>query len=171
MSPLGYLSLMLQFFGLVITAAGLRLTWQTFGDPNETFVGEFIRVAKRVIPFHRGTAVQVRGAADGAGSAENASVQILYGPLPDDEKQAIKLVGQRLQDLRSDYESTMANTRREVDQTKRRLDELEGNVTSEVDRLEQADRRIATDGIRLESVGLVFVALGVVAQLIDGLLR
>jgi hypothetical protein len=103
-------------------------------------------------------------------TAHDASVKIGYGPLPADDRAAIDMMADRMQGLRGDFETTTTGIRRDVGQVTRRVDGLEGHVATHVERLERADRQVATDGLRLESIGLVIIAAGLLAQLVDSLI-
>lgn len=169
MTILGGLAIVLQGLGLALTAVGLRFTWREFHEPDERFRDPFIRAAKRLDP-RRGRTVHAE-LADGLGMAMDASVQVVFGPLPDHDRAAIDKLADRIQRVRRNLETTATDIRRDVGQVTRRVEGLEGHVATEVERLDRADRRVATDGLRLESFGLVIIAAGTLAQLVDGLTR
>jgi hypothetical protein len=93
-----------------------------------------------------------------------------FAPLPEDEGSAIEVLAERIQGLQRNLETTTADIRKNGGSDARRLDALEGRVLAEVDRLDRTNRRVAIDGLWLESVGLVMVAIGMFLQLIDGLI-
>lgn len=166
---LGGIAVLLQVVGLVTTAYGLRVTWREFHEPGERFLDPFVRAIKRLDRRRRGVTVtpdpvELRltvGAAD---------VQVEFGPLPDDDRAAIEVLFQRVQGLRRNLETTSSDIRSSITQVNRRVDGLEGKVTGEIARLDRTDRHVATDGLRLESIGLVLVAGGMLAQLLDTIL-
>jgi hypothetical protein len=168
---LGTAAVLLQTVGLVVTAVGLRVTWQEFHEPGERFRDPFVRVARRLIPRRRGARVVTVGTAELVLTGMEANVRVEFGPLPEGDRAAIDMLAERLQGLRRNLETTTTDIRADVRQVGQRVDGLRGHMASEVDRLDRADRHVATDGLRLESVGLVIIAIGTLVQVVDGLIR
>jgi hypothetical protein len=168
---LGDLAIILQGLGLAVTAAGLRYTWRECHEPGDRFLDPVIRALRRLDPRRRRDRTVLAGVADGVGVADDASVQVTFGPLPANDRDAIDILAQQIQGLRSNFETTTTDIRRNAGEVARRVAGLEGRVAAEVERLERADRHVATDGLRLESIGLLIIAAGTVVQLLDGLTR
>jgi hypothetical protein len=167
MTFLGGIAVALQVLGLIVTAIGLRITWREFHEPGERFVDPFVRALKRLDPRGRRDRQVRAGVGEAIATIDDANGQVTFGPLPDDDRAAIERLAERLQDLRANLESTTADIRRDLGQISRRVTGLEGHVEAEVGRLDRADGHVATDGLRLECIGLLILALGVVAQAID----
>lgn len=165
-------SLFLQVSGLVITAAGLSITWREFHDPDERFVDEAMGLARRIVvriprPWRRRSATVNVDLASAVAMAASVTTHVTYGPPPEDVREALELLTKRAEDLQNSLSRAMSDAAVRLDGQDVRIGRLEGHIAEEVDRLERADRRVATDGIHLEAFGLVVLAVGIVCAAID----
>lgn len=165
-SPIGYASVVCQAIGLAITAYGLSMTWRAFKTSDERFAEPVVRAVRRLTPFRKRDVVVQAGFAEVVAVAIDARVEVTFGPLPTDDREAIELLGARVQGLRTNLEGTANGIRDEIRDVESRVRAIEGAVSDSVARLEDADRRVATDGIRVESVGLGVVAVGLILQVL-----
>jgi hypothetical protein len=171
MMLLGWLGFVIQVVGVLLAAWWLRVTWREFAPPGDTFLGPILRLLAKITPFRRQATVTGAFTADAITAAMDASATVTFGPLLADDRAAIEVLADRLQGLRTNFESTMNGIRRDASSVAARVDALEGHIDKEVERLDRADRHVATDGIRLEATGLVLVADGVVLAVIDAATR
>jgi hypothetical protein len=174
----------LEAVGLVIAALGGWQTWRDFAPTDEGLwdpaVGTFRRVLKRVVEFtERGIrrllgkpkaielhAGVVRGSALVSG---NLTVRKGYGPLTANTAEALRQLDDRTREIlkkvydeRDAVDQRLRDLRSELEEVSKRLDEP-------VDTMGAQTRRVAIGGIRLQLVGLAFVGVGLVFQLIASL--
>ena len=178
MITFGSIGIVCQVLGLILTAAGLTQTWKAYagepflrpvtarlaraGDRGRAFLR---RIFRR--PQPRIVGIMLAGSSAGVG---NARGRMTYGRL--DKHDAIAAIGQleaRTKELASqvaDVGDRVADLGVKVDQE---LAELAAKQAFDVARLEAMSREVALDGIRLEAVGLVVLAVGTMFQALGAL--
>jgi hypothetical protein len=163
------LALALQVVGIVMAAVGILQTWTTY-RPLREFLAPAVAAWRWTLDkgrrlIRRPRSVTVAGAAAMQASATmRARATVTRGPLPpESDLGALRdEVGRRLASLHETVQDTQHALADEREARERADQKLRDDLTQHVATLEALARTAATGGLRLEALGLGFVALGTV---------
>jgi hypothetical protein len=162
--------------GIAVAAVGIATTWGRFHPVGERF---FDPITRRLARIRSATMKLLRRRQDVTAHAEvaltgaigldaRARARVLYGPLdPANATSAIIELERRL----GNTDRMVDGIYQEVDQlhearvrSERSLSEIRRELDETVNDLKKRDSEIATDGLRLEALGLFLVGVGLVLQ-------
>lgn len=179
MGFINWVGVALEVCGLAMSGVGLWGTWHEFAPPGERFVGPLVDTTRAALAAVRAKVktlvrrllrrppepivVQVGGVGV-LTSTGRVSVRLGYGNLSDDVAAALAELHRRTQDLMDRHTQVDEKLADEAEARGLAIKEIRAEFASAVGRLEAREQRIAVGGIRLQSVGLLLVALGLVLQ-------
>jgi len=174
---------LLEAAGLLIAAVGLVDTWRQYGPPGEPLTAPLRRRwaaastgAKqrwergwrwllrkpRPIVIHSGTVAINLGTPQVTVRGRKG-----YGPLPEEPGAAIRMLGERTDELLERVQNARDATDDAVEALKGELAVVVQRLDSAVAELEVQTRRVASGGVRLQLVGFSAVGVGLALQLIS----
>ena len=177
---LNLLGVGLEVVGLVVAAIGGLQTWREFGPPGEGLldpIGRAARAARdastaRVVGWWRRlrrkprSVLALAGYASGTASM-NARLRTRkgYGPLPVETGDAIRMLGERTEELLGRVQDGRDAAEDEIAKVREEIAELSGEVELVSAKQEADTRRVAIGGIRLQMLGFFVVGIGLALQL------
>jgi hypothetical protein len=164
----------LQALGVLITGFGALATWNTF-RPGEAVLAPIVdplgRGAQRVIALvrrklrlsrthHMSETVVV----DSGVVSDAVSVRIQWHQIPSDTEpsEAIKQLDDRTRETFSRLQDVEEKHAARLSELESRAEGVTGQIEQTEDRLNTANREIATGGVRVVIVGLVATFIGIV---------
>lgn len=173
----------LQLLGVGLAGIGYWKTWRDFagderfldpvvelGESVVAWVGSSVRrLVRRLRPSTR--EVPLSGGVSVA-TAMRAGVRTQFPSLGDELEtaDALRALDARTRQLMDAVNELRDRLHDEVDRVEAQLEGLRSWATNEVERLGRQDRRVALGGIRIQSAGLLLIALGLGLQLLGSLL-
>jgi hypothetical protein len=180
MGFINWIGIALEVVGLAITGVGLWGTWREFAPPNEPFLRPVVEPTRRFLTVARVSVETLtrrllrrppRPIVIGVGSVQahasafgRASVRIGYGALSNDVQAALAELHGRTQELMDMLAKTGERLADESEAREKAVTAMREELGRSFSRLEAREQRIAVGGIRLQSLGLLLVAFGLILQ-------
>jgi hypothetical protein len=184
MTSLYLIGVAFQVVGITMAAIGMRRTWHEFAPEGQHFMDPITRPLRRLglhlfdffsESIHR--ALRRPGRRDvtaigavGFGGAFNAQGRVQFGVLPKDTDTATAIaeLDRRTRHLVDQIADTAERVDDGLGRVHGEVEDVSHRLDAAVGRLEEQSKHMATEGIRIEAVGLFFVVVGVLLQGLAG---
>lgn len=171
----GYLS---EGVGLIVAGWGIGKTWKQYAaegffDPTRRRFGPWYRGIRRFI-FRRDVTLKDTSGPMAAevGMANERAVVGKANVKPDsrDMETAITELHRQVSEVRKDFDKFVLEQTQVNADTVAMIAEVSRQVAVAESKVQEAERRISIDGLRIEAVGLGLVGLGLIAQAVGSAL-
>lgn len=175
-----WLGVALEVVGLAISGVGFWGTWREFAPPNEPFLRPIVEPTRRLLTAAwvkaetfmrrllrrrpRPVVITVGSVQMRASVAGRGTVRINYGALSNDVQVALAELHRRTQELMDMQSMTGERLAAESEAREKAVTGMRTELERSFSRLEAREQRIAVGGIRLQSLGLLLVAFGLILQ-------